>query len=558
MKSEVAIEPTSLDGSDTHLSSSSMAARSILWILIGVALAQQLIDKLWLMNQIATNSDSAVDALQAQMILHGHFNALSIGGTYGGVEPYITALFFAFLPNNSIVLHMPPVLCGLVGAYFIWRIGTRIIGDTWAPLGLAALTLLFPISNLMTLFLVYGFRDVTYVCVFATLLLAVRIIQESDLTWRWLLLGAVAGLGWWSSPEEIYGIAGALIFLAPLLWGIRTNLKGVALRIGVTAGAFFAASLPWWWYSVQNNWITLHYQGQHTSPAFRAHMLLDYTLPMQWGLRQYDSGSLLWVSASIHLAVIGAMILVLAAAVVLAIRAGGLRRSLGITTIAVPILYIASPTTWYWQDGRYAIYLAPFFLLTLVVGVQEAVRLLPRWRRHVQPVTWGFVSLLLVLGISSSGWQFSVLSAPLAANYNSTRFVPFGDFSTTNGGLQGQANMLVARGVHTGWADYWSAYNIDFQDSRLQLSPTPNDVLRIPTTAQAVLDNPNSIWLVWSPGGASGTQPLASDVAPGMLSWSQLAARFSSRGVAWSATPSGHYWIIRTSRQVTPDQIGLG
>ena len=46
--------------------------------------------------------------------------------------------------------------------------------------------------------------------------------------------------------------------------------------------------------------------------------------------------------------------------------------------VAFPFIYALSPFTWYWADGRYALYLAPMLALGVVSAAEVAARVVGR------------------------------------------------------------------------------------------------------------------------------------------------------------------------------------
>jgi len=526
-----------------------------LFVLVLVTLGIQIIYRVWLLGHARPSSDEAVVALEATGILHGEFHAFFWGQNYGGVEPWITAVFIAIFPHNATVLHLEVVSVACASAYVIWRLGKRILGDSLVAGAVVALAMLFPTANIITLSYAYGFRDVTYFCVFAFLLVGCRIAQGWDRWLAWILLGAIGGVGWWSSPEIAYGLLGALFFLpGPLLrlGSLRAALK----RVGLTVVAFLMGSLPWWWVSFHTDFATLQPGGDGGYSFWdRSGIFFEYVLPMQFGLRQYWSGAVIFLPHRLFQVLVLVILAALIASIVAGIKAGGLRRSFCLVALVTPLIYVASPATGFWQDGRYAIYLAPILWITLAIGAQQFFS----WQR-IRNSSLTSSSLLGLAGVALVGvigwtlWESQYLFPTFGPGVE-IKF--FSGYSPDVGSSQ-QAQALHEAGVTTGWADYWWAYSMDMANSSLVISPVPNNTLRNISWAQEVARDPKSVWLVFGPGNSTGTAPADGDLGPANSNYATLAQSFTNIGVAWTSQQVESLWVLRTSRPVLPSEIGMG
>ena len=523
--------------------------------LVAVALVMQIVYRVWLLGHARPSSDEGVVALEATGILHGQFHAFFWGQNYGGVEPWITAVFFAIFPHNATVLHLEVVSVACASGYVIWRLGKRILGDSLVAGAVVALAMVFPTSNIISLFTAYGFRDVTYFCVFAVLLICCRIAQGWDRCFAWILLGAIGGVGWWSSPEIAYGLLGALFFLpGPLLR--LGSFRGALKRVGLTVLAFLVGSLPWWWVSFHTDFATLQGSSDGGFSLWnRISIFFHYVLPMQFGLRQYYSGAVIFLPHRLFQVLVLVILVALIASIVAGIKAGGIRRSFCLVTLFTPVIYVVSPATGFWQDGRYAIYLAPILWITLAIGAQECFS----WQRIrnsslTSSSVRGLAAAALVCVLAWTLWE---------GHYFYPSFAPAVQLKLLSGyspnvGSSEQAQALHDAGVTTGWADYWWAYSMDMANSSLVISPVPVNAMRNISWGQEVARNPNSVWLVSGPATSEGTAPAGSDFAPGGANYSYLSQSFKNLGVTWTTQHVGDLWVLRTSRPVLPSELGMG
>lgn len=537
--------------------------RTAFWLVailaVLAAVAQGMLQRAWYIGHIPITSDEAVGGLMAIGIQHGHLPALYWGQTYGGVEPYLTALLFVVLPTNGVTLQLTAVLVDLAATVVIWRLALRLLDDGVMAAGVAALSFLAPLSTIIDLSQVYGFRSVTFLLTFVLLLLATRIEQSSASILQFAVMGFVGGIGWWSSPEIIYGLVGALFIAAVPLWRSGGAVARLA-RLGAAAGAFLLGSAPWWWVSFHDHFGTLSARMSYSSTfSGRLHVFFNDELPLQFGLIRFNDPVGLFVPRSgiRHDVVIVALVMVVAAAAISAITAGGARRGIGLTMVVTPLLFAASPATWFWIDGRYGVYLTPLLVLTLAIGVERLIR----WVRLSFSTTTvllagrAVVIVALAGAMSYTSWQFGWWSTTLA----SSRGPLLSGYTASDGNFKPLAEALAADGVRTGWADYWNAYRLDFLSGAvLHLSPTPNDSERNKAYGEEARRSASSIWLVIGPPNATKTGPALSDPAPGLQSWGMLRARFLAHHISWRVREVQGVWIIAPTTAVNPSAIGLG
>ena len=548
---------------DTPDRSTHPKARTASWVIGLVAclavFVQIVILHAWYIGHIPITSDEAVGGLMAIGIQHGHLPALYWGQNYGGVEPYVTALLFWVLPTNGVTLQLSAVLIDLVALVVIWRLALRVVNDSILALAVAAIAGLFPLASIIDMSQVYGFRSVTFLMTFCVLLIAVRIEQGSGSLVAYGLLGLAGGIGWWSSPEIAYGLIGAVLLCAIPLWR-SGGLKERLARLGVAAVAFIVGSLPWWWVSFHDHFATLSTKmGHQTTIVSRLSVFFNDVLPMQFGFIRFDDPVGLFVPRGgiRHDGVMVLLVVLLGASALSAVMAGGARRGIGLTMLVAPLIYAASPASWFWIDGRYAVYLTPLIWLTLAIGLE---RLVGWWQLALQPqgaaIATRVVTVVVLLGAMSwTTWQFGWWSRVLASSHGPL----LSGYSASDGNFKPLADALANAGVRTGWADYWVSYRMDFLSGGvLHLSPTPNDSLRNESYASEARSSNHSIWLVVGNPNAAGTGPLLSDPAPGLQTWGSLRKLFIEHHISWTVKEIQGLWVITPTTAVDPSAISLG
>ena len=512
---------------------------------------QGAVDRLWFMHTIVLNSDEAIDALEANALLHGHFSAMFWGANYGGTQPYVTAAFFAVLPRNGYTLRLSTIVISFIGTYFIWKIARKSLEGRLMAASVTAIAFVFPVATIYQLTYAYGFRVVTYSCLFAMIYVAILISEGYESGRYLILLGLLAGLGWWSNPEIIYGVVPVAILIVPSLQHLRQWSRRVSFVATIVLG-FLIGSIPWWWVSARSHFQTLHFQGVPSTIGQRLSVYVHWVLPTQFGLRQYGSGNPLVFPSqhALFLLFYAVAVVILVACTISALWVPGVRRAIGAATAASPVIYVLSPATTYWQDGRYAIYFVALFALTGAIGLER----LTGWMR-ARKILWNeafercvVIAVLLMVLLWSSA-QINTWSAFQSDVHWSD--AAQADAISTSAALE-QA------GFTTGWADYWTAYLLDYESGgAVALSPTPNDVPRDVSLATKVLAAPATVWLVTGPPDATGSGPAPTDTAPGGLTYQQLTQGFASLGVTWRVQIAGNVWVVIPSRLVTPAELGL-
>ncbi len=196
------------------------------------ALLVSVVIRTWLV--VHTNGvidgDEAVVAIQAQHILRGEFPLYFYGQAYmGSLEAYLIALVFAVAGSSVWTLRAEPILLSLLLVWLTWKLAGAL-GEL-ARLSPSA-QLLFqavaafvaalpPLYDVVVELRTLGGYIETFVLMLLLLLWAVRLTQRweagasrTELTWRWIGIGFVVGLGLWVDPLIVSAIAAAAFWIA--------------------------------------------------------------------------------------------------------------------------------------------------------------------------------------------------------------------------------------------------------------------------------------------------------------------------------------------------------
>src|SRR5205814_908620 len=101
------------------------------------------------------------------------------------------------------------------------------------------------------------------ICGLTTLLLALRLIEDPKNRRDWLALGAVVGVGWWTSPQIAY------LAVPAGLWIVLGNRRAVRHFAPAVPG-FLVGAAPWIVWNLRHGWGSLHSQFAATE-GYAAH-----------------------------------------------------------------------------------------------------------------------------------------------------------------------------------------------------------------------------------------------------------------------------------------------
>lgn len=224
-----------------------------LWIVIALAAVGRAL--LIASNSISFHSDEAIVALMARHMLQGEFPIFFYGQPYmGSFNAMSTALGFATLGESVLTIRIVQWVKFLVvvgtSYWAAWHLSRR-----WVIALIAGMTL--AISHTMgAIYTATNIGGYAETLIFGNLLLILGYdVARTHLfsVWRWVLLGLVAGLAWWTNGLMIaFALPVALFILWTLLR--RTQQRGRYLGMMMLALAvFFVGGAPWWIYDFTHN-----------------------------------------------------------------------------------------------------------------------------------------------------------------------------------------------------------------------------------------------------------------------------------------------------------------
>lgn len=517
-------------------------------VAIGLLVVVGLFLRIWILGRASFNSDQAVVGLMAREILRGHFFAFYWGQHYGGGEPYLVAVLFALFGQSRLVLGIAPILLDGAAALLVWRIGWRLF-DARVGVLAALIFWLWPEVYLYLSTVEYGFRLATLVCGLLVVLFALRLTDRQPSRYlNWAVLGLAAGLGWWCSPEIVYLVLPAAVWLAyrAQRGRLRLRLPGV----GLVVAAVLLGALPWLAVNVGHR-----YPSLQTPPAVlhgstftqRLATFFSHVAPLVLGLRLRSTGGWL-VPSPLGFALyvlLGALLI--AWSVVLAYRHRVLLPMLWLAPF--PFLYAYSSYAVYWNDGRYALYLAPLLALLVasgVYGLRQWSRL-PGWSGRCLPALAVIVALTMSLTAAARLAPYTPLatSGGARSTWTSWRSDPNRQW------LGPLVRTLEGPPVCHAYAGYWVAYVLMFESKGGVVASDPGDD-RYPPYLAAVERSSRQAWVFARPSTLHQLNTVAGthqwDPSIGLGDFERA---LSGRHVPYRSAVAGLFEIVYPQRAVS-------
>jgi hypothetical protein len=277
--------------------------------------------------------------------------------------------------------------------------------------------------------------------------------QQRDTAWRWIALGFIAGLGWWTYGAII--IPCAVVGLM-ILRHFRWRLSYVW-----AAAAFFVGSEPWWYYNFQHDWVAFRFvfEGYGAPPSGVSHVdnlvgFLLLGLPTLYGLRFPWQAEFVTTLGAI-VAVVIYWLLLARSFVTLRHRRGSPAEIL-IWVIFLVFGLIFTFASFPDATGRY---LMPLWV-PAAIGLALGLDRLRQVKWQVSAVCLGllltFQVALVVRLAYTSGIQFQLVKRlEIPVKYDQ----PLLDF-------------LAEEGYTRGYASYWTSYRLMFRSDEAMIFDT--------------------------------------------------------------------------------------
>jgi len=267
--------------------------RWILAVLMLSGIAMRILGAYWLAE--VRTADNGIICLMVRHTLEGKgMPTFFYGLPYmGSIEPMASVFFCKLFGFSGFMVNMGTAIMGIMLLPIVYLWG-RDAGGNKAGLGALAVCMVGPefyfqfqswadggyaAIVLISAFLVwYGMR-----CLQAFK------AQNQLSIWRIMLLGLVAGLGWYQSPLLI----SAYLTLG-LIYLVTLRMRLVSWRIFLGIPAFVLGSLPWWIWNIQHQWKSFNMLNSEGNPGLvmglklflsdriiRLFDIVDYSMPLR-------------------------------------------------------------------------------------------------------------------------------------------------------------------------------------------------------------------------------------------------------------------------------------
>jgi hypothetical protein len=531
------------------------------WVLVALAGAYGVLIRLWLLVHLPLFGDEAVVGLMGRGILNGRLDAFYWGQSYGGAEPYVVAAVLGPFNGGPMGLNATPAILAAVAsllAYGVLRSGGA--SRRLSALG-GAMVWVWPYAATWNSVREIGFRGATLCCGLLLVLCCVRVFRHRAGPTTRVLLGLAVGTGWWASPEIVYFVLPALLLLVAS-WErlFQSNRWVPPWRVApllLTLGGAVIGALPWIHSNIRSRLSSLHL-GTPPPPGFgyskRLSIFFHDVLPSQLGLRTLPGGA--WVGGNGVGHTLFAIVLVLLALMLVRViwtarlgRAVAPLLAAGLAVVTFPFLYAFFPTSWYWADGRYGVYLPPLLVLLAVWSLPSAMAATKpavptvgrhtRHTRHLRPVAIGAALALASAGLVV-GAVSTVATAHESAGIPTHPGTFFAGWSDPNQAARHVVRAMTAHHIRAAYGDYWTAYTLDFLGPHaVTVSPSPLDPRRSVPLARAVAGSRAPAWLFFAPEQEAEAASAFSNPEPGPGGYTEGAF------IAYLKAQNDGYRVIR-------------
>ncbi|MCZ7542501.1 MAG: glycosyltransferase family 39 protein [Anaerolineae bacterium] len=490
------------------------------------------------------NADEAVVALMARHIHQGQeFPVFFYGQAYmGSLDAILISVGYAVLGESVLTVRLVQSILylGVVATTF-W-LGWRLTRRAWAATAAGLLVAVPPV--VMTLYTTATLGGYNEVLLLGNLLL----IYGYDVThgrersaWRWALIGALAGLGWWTNGLIV------AYFLPVGLMLLRHLAPRRAPYYGLAFLCFMIFSAPWWQYNFTHNNAALEVflsgrradgTGFDVAPASdRLIGLLFLGLPAAIGLRFPWSGDYFAFPVAVLVPV--AYVAVLAYAVrhnAPRMRAGA-RAYLTIMIVGFCVIFVAS-TFGTDPTGRYFLPIVPP-LAVLVAGALDHMR--GQSPARADALAAGLLAFALL------GNAVAAVRQPpgITTQFDLISHIPHDHDDELMA-------FLHERNLTRGYASYWVAFRLAFLSQetiilrsalpyKADLTYNPADD-RYPPYRDAVNGAETVVYI-------TANNPILDDV---------IRQRMADHGVTFEERAIGPYRVFHDlSRRISPHELGL-
>jgi hypothetical protein len=238
---------------------------------------------------VSFHSDEAIVGLMARHIIAGHaLPTFFYGQPYmGSLDPLLVSLAFRLLGESVLSIRIVQSILYLLTIITTMLLTHRITRNDRIAAVTGFLMALPP--TLVSLYTTISLGGYGELLIIGNLLLLVgyEIGAGRGKWWHWLIVGCLAGLGWWT--HNLIVVYALPVGLSIILYR-KVSWQGALLALI----AFFVCSAPWWIYNVNHDWQSVRFllggfqnitTGQSISVTDRLIGFLLLGIPAVLGLR---------------------------------------------------------------------------------------------------------------------------------------------------------------------------------------------------------------------------------------------------------------------------------
>lgn len=222
----------------------------------------------WLFRHSYT-SDQGIVALMAKHIAEGKpFPVFYYGQAYmGSLEPAVSALFCRVFGYSGFSVCLGTALVGFLLLPLVYLMARDIAGRA-AGLAALAFCIVGPIGYFHYMHSPRGGYAVTllfgiFLLWYGGRLACRRLSGREASPWGYLLLGLVAGLGWWSNQ-----LISAALLATGLLFLVVLARRAFGWYILPVVAGFALGSLPFWIWNLHHDWASFEFIGSLKTVTF--------------------------------------------------------------------------------------------------------------------------------------------------------------------------------------------------------------------------------------------------------------------------------------------------
>ena len=158
------------------------------------------------------------------------------------------------------------------------------------------------------------------------------------------------------------------------------------------------------------------------------------------------------------------------------------------------------------------------------------------------------IGTLLTLAQSGVNAQRASTSASLHSGFDAL----FAGWHNPDHDLEASISDMQKAHIEDAYADYWTAYNIDYLDPAIVVTPSPLDAIRSQSIFDTVRHSRQPAWLFSSPTHITGADLAFGDQqGPGTYTESTFIAMLRSRGIGSRVVHLGILDAVIPDRPVT-------